>query len=417
MPESVVCFQLIEGAQAYFAASIPYDPSRVAWRGDGDETYPVLFSGEGPSGDDLIASAFFWLSGWQEHTDPRRDAHGRFPFSVSLQAAWGTAVRPSVDLYREALAQRLAKAGIPCRRRTWGDCTWAFCATHDIDYLRKWRPGMVYREIVEYFAANRRNVSMGERVDRLQKFAADFSKSGDVFRSAFDRMIEEVACEGDRATYFIKTGTHGPNDVRYRTRYPYLLRQVERLEARSFEIGLHPSYHSHDHAGYLHQERDRLAAVCSRPPVSVRQHFLRYDVHLTPRLHRDAGFVIDSSLAFAEHEGFRRSTCHPFQIYDLGANEPLDFWEMPLCLMDGTLFNYRGLGGAMARSVTDDLIETCKRFGGVCVALWHNTLWDELDFPGWGVHFLESLDLARREKALIDTLGGALTAYFRFENS
>ena len=60
---------------------------------------------------------------------------------------------------------------------------------------------------------------------------------------------------------------------------------------------------------------------------------------------------------------------------------------------------------------TRDLLKTCQRFGGVAVMLWHNVLWDELDYPGWGHHFTDTLDEAVRAKARIASLHEALTVW------
>lgn len=411
MPEGYISFKLHPATEAFFAERKAFDSSDARLRSYEDVTYPVLFGGEEEGEDDLIASAFFWLSGWQEYTIRQRDQHGRFTYAASLQAALKTVAQPTVDIYREVLARRLNKAGIPVKRRIWGSQSWAFCPTHDIDYLRKWRPGMIYRELIEYFATNQRNESFGSRLHRLHAFATDFLRPGDIFRKAFDRMIKETVIREGKGTYFIKTGAHGPNDVYYSTRHPYLRKKIKELEGHGFEVGLHPSYFAHTHAGYMLEEKEGLKDICLEEPVSVRQHYLRYELPVTPRQHKAAGFKIDSSLAFADHEGFRRSTCHPFQIYDIAANSPLDIWEMSLCLMDGTVFNYRNLEDAEAQAITQKMVDACKQFGGVCVALWHNTLWDEMDFPGWGKHFIETMDYVQQEGARIDTLKSALGAY------
>jgi hypothetical protein len=183
------------------------------------------------------------------------------------------------------------------------------------------------------------------------------------------------------------------------------------MKASGFEIGLHPSFHAHNHPDYLLAERDRVAALTEEQPASVRQHYLRWTLPTTARLQAQAGFYIDSTLGFAEHEGFRHGTCHPFQLYDPYADTPLDLWEMPLALMESTLFNRRGLDPEDARTATEALLDACRRFGGVAVGLWHNTLWDELDYPGWGQHFLDTLDYAIGREALIASLRDTFEAF------
>ena len=406
LPESILRLHLAPATLAYFDAPAPYDRSQIRWQTWDDDRWPILFHDAGT--DDLVASAFFWLSGWQEHTTRERDQHGRFPHHASLQAHLGTTTRPVVDAYCALLGEQLASLGVPVRRRSWGGAIWAVCPTFDIDYLRKWRKGMVFRESVEYLLLNRRQVKPGARLRRFGHFLRDWMTPGDVYRKAFDRLEREMIERGGTGTVFLKTDAHGPNDVFYDPDHPYLRRRVASLKENGFEIGLHPSYYAHAHPEYQIDERDRLIGLAGHSPLSVRQHFLRYDAPATPRLQQAAGFQIDSSLGFSEHEGFRNATCLPFQRFDPLANAPMDLWEMPLAMMDGVLFNRRKMDAETARRATEDLFETCRRFGGVAVMLWHNVLWDEMDHPGWGRHFVETLDEAVARGARITSLNEAL---------
>ena len=409
VPASVLRLRLARETVSFFEDPMPYRSRRVRWRRWQGERWPVLFTDPETDEDDLVASAFFWLSGWQEHTASARDRHGRFPHHASLQARFGTTTRPAVDAYREHLAAALADRAVPLRRRTWDRAVWAFCPTHDIDYLRKWRKGMIYREVVPYFLRNQRRVSPGARIRRLGRFLYDWLTPRDVYRTSFERLHHETMERGGTATFFLKTGAHGPHDVFYDADDPYLRQRIAALEEDGFEIGLHPSYYAHTHLEYLHEEHSRLAAAVTQTPVSVRQHYLRYEAPATPRLQQAAGFRIDSSLGFSETEGFRHATCLPFQRFDVSANAPTDLWEMPLSMMESAVFNRRGLALAEALRATADILQTCRRFGGVAVMLWHNVLWDELDHPDWGFHFTETLDAAASEGACIASLRDALS--------
>jgi peptidoglycan/xylan/chitin deacetylase (PgdA/CDA1 family) len=282
------------------------------------------------------------------------------------------------------------------------------CPTHDIDYLRKWRPGILYREVVPYFFRNHLGQPIGHRLRRLLGVGRDIVSQPDPQRTAFERMHAEVARRGGTATYFLKMGAHGPRDVHYDPQDRYLAERVAALDADGFEVGLHPSYHAHTHPEYLAEERDRLAAVTGGPPRAVRQHYLRYEPTVTPRLQAAAGFRIDSTLGFAEHEGFRRGTCLPFRLFDVTSNAPLDLWELPLAVMESALFNRRHLERGAARMATRRVLQTCERFGGVAVMLWHNVLWDERDHPGWGDHFMDTLDGALDAGAAIYSLRDAI---------
>lgn len=390
-PEGVpnaVAIPLHADTLEYFGSGAAYDPAdsgQLDWDG---AAWPVLFPRAADAAvPDVIASAFFWLSGWQEVTVTTRDEHGRFPYDASLQAALGCIDQPLVDVYRMWLAEALAARGRSVRRPSWRGKPWAVVMTHDIDLLRKRRLGTVLRAIP------RRDGNRGAAL-RQALLASDPR------RRSIARMATAERVRGSGATYFFKTAARGPWDVPYDHDDPYLRALVADLEA-TFEIGLHPSYFAHDHASHLHEELDRLAELTTVRPTTVRQHFLRFDPVVTPRLQHDAGFELDTTLGFSRREGFRRGTCVPFPLFDVRANRPLDLWELPLTVMDTTLFTHRGLDAEGAAAAVDRLFAACRRVGGCCVLLWHNTSYDEVDYPGSGDVFEHALDTALAE-------GGAL---------
>ncbi len=398
------------GAAVFLTGDVPFRSNAALICEIEGQRVPVCFADENGR-PDLVASAFLWLSGWQERAVARRDEHGRVPFADSLPALFDTVRFPVADAYRTALAEQLRAGGAPVSPRRWAGRDWAFCATHDVDYGRKWRPGILYREGMHYFAQNRRGASFRERGGRLGRVGRQLL-AGDPFRRAMREIPREVALRGGTATFFVKAGAGHPRDARYRLGSPFLKNWMGRVAEQDFEIGLHPSYRAIDEPDRFADERNRLGKALERvgtpPPASVRQHYLRFDPAATPRLQAANGFRIDSTLGFSEQEGFRRGTCMPFQLYDLKADRPLDVWEMPLTVMDATLFKRRELDVDAAIQSTFDLMETCRRHGGAFVGLWHPVLGDEIDFPGWKKHFLATLEEARRRNACMMGLAQAL---------
>lgn len=395
-------------APDYFARRDAYPTEKMRWAEWGEKRWPVLF-GNGTE-PDLVASAFFWLAGWQEHVIRQRDQHGRFPFDASLQKAWGLARRPVVEAYRERLARRIEETGVPTQWRTWDGRRWAFCPTHDIDYLKKWRMGSFGRAMLGSLFARTGAVRQRHR-RRLRQALRETATGTDAFRTSLRRLREETTQRGGCNTFFLKAGAHGERDVRYRLDDPLLQREIQAMKQRDIEIGLHPSYHAHAHGAYFREERARFVEAVGEKPVSVRQHYLRYELPRTSRLQEDAGLRIDSTLGFAQQVGFRRCTCQPFQIFDVSTNAPLALWEMPLILMDTTLFTHWGLSDQEAWDITKELLDACRRFRGAAVMLWHNTCWDEPDYPGGGAHFEAVLEHAVQQEALITSLRMGLQAW------
>ena len=394
----------------FFAGTSPMPPVSRYLR-VGEHRIPVLFEGLGDTTYDPVATVYYFLSGWQEVHTTQRDEHGRFRFEDSIQHALGTADQPTVDWYRHLVADLLRQKGCKLERKEWSGSSWMVCPTHDIDYDKKWRPGIYKRELFDRTLLNVNHETARQRIERAASALGSWFQHEDPFRSAFVQMQEEVGRIGGKATYFIKSGGRGLRDVTYSLRDPFVFQQLTELNRRGFEIGHHPSYHAYLSPEKLHEEKGLLESVCGFAITSHRAHYLRYAHPATAYQVQASGFTVDSTLGFATMCGFRHATCLPFPLYDPQNEVALEVMEMPLVCMESALFNRMNLGLADAEARTRELMETCAQFGGVFVALWHNTLWDETEFPGWGHHFVSTLSEAKKLDAAVDTLKNAVTGW------
>ena len=110
--------------------------------------------------------------------------------------------------------------------------------------------------------------------------------------------------------------------------------------------------------------------------IGGRQHYLRYDVSVTPKLWDDNGFTYDSSLGFADRAGFRCGVCYEYTMYDLINRETLKVKQRPLVAMDCSIIssNYEGLGYTEKSLERFKLLkDRCKHFDGDFTLLWHNS--------------------------------------------
>ena len=406
------------------AIAVVLKPETIAWFverragfppfrrvGIGDQAVPVCFDAGGHWDHDPVATVLYLLSGWQEVVEKTRDEHGRFPFAASFQAHADVARIPVVDWVRSMFRDRLREAGIPLERRTFGDKSWAFCATHDVDYVRKWRPGIWKREMLDRALLNRDREPRGVRLARARRAIRSLFESGDPFRSALTRISAELEARRARGTFFYKAAAHGFRDVDYALEDAFVQSTLFRQLQAGHEVGLHPSYHSYAHPARLTQEKQRLEAAAGRGVHTHRAHYLRFDHPRSVRHLGAAGFTVDSTLGWATESGFRYGTCLPFPLFDPVLDEESTVWEIPLLSMESALFNRQHLSTSDAIADTKGLMDTCQAFGGIFTGLWHTTLWDEADYPGWGAHFEASLAHAEAKGARMDTLSGTLDSW------
>lgn len=153
------------------------------------------------------------------------------------------------------------------------------------------------------------------------------------------------------------------------------------LDRRGCEIGLHPSWWSYDNHEIMSRQKDQLEQVLKKDILSVRQHFLHYDIRITPMIQEQAGFKYDSSLGFNNEVGFRFGTSYPWKVKAGSRNSPTGILEIPLVVQDMAMMNpKKGLMWKPEEAYQETLkiAHKVREVGGVLTLLWHP---DTLDRP------------------------------------
>ena len=211
-------------------------------------------------------------------------------------------------------------------------------------------------------------------------------------------LAELVAAErrhGWRSTCFFLARQGDPHDG-YPERYgPALPGALAQTVGAGLEIALHASYQAREREGAVAEE----AKLLDRPQ-GLRHHYLRTAPERLAAELRRAGLRYDSSIGWPSLPGLRARTPYPYRLWEEARREP-GGWELPLVLMDATLFepHYLGLGAheAFARAVV--ALEPVAEHGGAAAILWHP--------PSHHPRLSNGFDeLYRRLLAWIDEQGG-----------
>ena len=365
----------------------------AAWPAAEDAGFAIPF--------DLVASAFALLACWDERTTGERDRYGRLPYSASafFTSPALNLVKPPVDRYAEllrvVLAPRLEELGLePLPPVGWmwrdggtgsgasaGAARFAVALTHDLDNLWRWtRRGFAATGYRTARAARRLDGAvvtreLGDGADWLVRHAP---RRSDPFWT-FPHMLAGEDERGVSSTFFvIARHTHkqdGNQPETYRKRIPEALRLVREAGR---EVGLHGNDVDRLGIDPLTLDRQDLQARSGDAVTGIRFHYLRALYHETLPLLEAAGFEYDTTLAFAEHEGYRCGCSFPFRPYSLEKERPLDLIELPLAVMDGTLqeAHYRGLAAPDAERAAATVLARALRSGGAVSLLWHNNRFD-----------------------------------------
>lgn len=325
---------------------------------------------------DVFGSVFYLLTRYEEVARPVSDRHGRFPASASLAATAGFLDRPIVDDYVDLLWMAIHSLWPRLQRPT---SDFRLRLTHDVDaaWATHGRHVGAIAHALAGDVVNRRDPDLAVR--RLR--SAFDARAGRVDRdpfNTFDFLMDISERHGLQSTFYFMAGVSAPEfDGEYRLSDPRIGGLLRRIHERGHDVGLHASYGTHLSPERMRAEFDALRSAChlvgfDQGTWGVRQHYLRFKNPQTWRSQESAGLDHDSTLGFADRIGFRAGTCREFPVFDLLASRTLKLRERPLLVMDGTLFEYMGLGLDEAASQARAIVDSCRLHGGDAVLLYHN---------------------------------------------
>ncbi len=389
---------------------------------------------------DLVASAFVLLACWDERTTPDRDRHGRLPIGASVFAANPSLdiTEPVVDRYvellRAMLGPRLERLGRRSLREPgwmWpapasegaardgagGRGVFAVALMHDLDNLWRWTPrGFAAAGYRGARALRRRDWStvVREAGDAGDWLTRHLPRGTDPYWTFPQILGGENARDAGSTFFVIARHTHrrdGNQPETYKKRLPAAL---EILARHDREVALHGNDADRDSLAALTGDRDRLELQSGAAVRGIRYHYLRCLYHETLPLLERAGIDYDSSLAFAEREGYRCGCSFPFHPYNLAEERPLRLVELPLAVMDGTLQqpHYRALPAGAAEEAALAVLDGARRSGGAVGILWHNNRFDPRVARGYDGVYWRLLDRMLAEGAWA-TSAGAIVARWR----
>jgi len=419
---------IIPSKTSYFESFTPFDPSQLVmkeWKGvnlpflfaDSD-TSPILQqSGENITIPyDIIASAFFFLSGWQEIVYHHKTLAPRYAYSDSLQSKLNITNIPVVNYYFEILSEAISSVyNIELKPVPWDDAPFAIFPSHDIDTCNSgWKQDAAFE------LRNGRFISAAGIAYR------SFFKQDDWFN--FDRIMQVEAERNATSTFFF-IGTQGRifqngaailnadpiDDIKqfYRKKPGHLLTPLSNADYNIFsermrsicrsvrnsgsEVGIHGGFTSHVDEELFQKEKARF----NTPPIGNRFHYLYFDRNQTPSLLERVGIEYDSTLGFAEVPGFRNGIVHPFYLWNAQKQKPHSFLELPLIVMDTTFRSYMNTPKEEIMPIVKGLFDETNRFAGMISILWHNNYFSDHKFAGWQNVYEEILDEGNKRGALI----------------
>ena len=334
----------------------------------------VIFS------DDLLKSAFYLLSGYQETLPFDGDVHGRFLYNDSIQKQLSIAERPLVNEYFSIIIEGIKTFcnlnGIKFTTKSlWEDKDFGFLLTHDVDRVDKYTVREIKLRLKQLAGFSASKVNKKELTKLLfQSIYGYFSGDNPYWNFDWMKSIEKK-CGFNSVWFFLPQGD--PNKDAYYSFYePRIKQLVKFLIDSGDEIGLHGTFESGTNEKLMQQNYDSVNKLIGHNPLGNRQHWLRIKYPDTLRILENIGIKYDSSWGFTDHIGWRNSYCHPFEPYDIDKDRMMNIWELPLAVMDVSLFEYQNLKVDEALNSIEKILKIVEKYNGLFTLLWHNSYFE-----------------------------------------
>ncbi|NQY74116.1 MAG: hypothetical protein HRT90_05070 [Candidatus Margulisbacteria bacterium] len=321
---------------------------------------------------DIIASAFFMLTRWEEHVNKNRDQHNRFPVTESIAYKHDFLDRPIVNEYVEFIWSCLQHLGYDGKRK---ERQFKMYLTHDVDNPYRWGSFVSGPKAVLGDLFKRKSVSLA-----FQSLKS-FYKTRILFRTdpydTFDWIMQLSKDHGLTSSFFFMSGGTSKYDNFYKITSHKIRKLMQRISAQGHSIGFHPSYNSYNNQNQFHKEKRLLEGSLGQKVSHGRQHYLRFEAPKTWQIWEDAGLKVDSTLGYPEKAGFRCGVCYEFPVFNFLTRQPLKLIERRLIAMEGSFVDYQRQRPSDMKKSLNKLHQMSQKYNGQFVLLWHNSALNE----------------------------------------
>lgn len=341
---------------------------------------------------DIVASAFFLLSGWQEYVIPERDQYGRFRYNDSIQKKLGIIFSPVVNYYFDILKFTINKVyNTELKINLWENKDFAVFVSHDIDECESaWKQAgfwqLKHGNIIATFKLIAQKIFSRDAWFNFSDIIQMEKKLG--INSTFHFIT------GSASTGYFDNGDYNISKKKFTAVF------ADILKAGS-EIALHGNNAAHLQVSRLNHQKKIF-------PIEIsgnRYHYLNFDTEQTPQVLEESGFKFDSTIGFAETAGFRSSFCLPYFLYNHEKDKPTSVLEIPLMFMDSSLRlkDYMNVPKENIIGLAKEMITEIKKHHGIFSINWHNNRLSDVKDPGWKDIFFEIIQYCKSENALFLT--------------
>ena len=270
-----------------------------------------------------VREAFDWISGRLELMMPKNGL--RRVNETKLDRDY---CRPWFSEWAWELAEALARLNpswqLPSRNLT-------VYLTHDVDRVNPLDPVGLLRRLIVSTRGIPQNIT--SRIGDLFRWI----RNSHQFLYAFRSIMQMEHETGAIATYFLMSGPYSFRKTGSRTGNCLMNKRLAKLvklaDQYGHRIGLHGCAYSLEQLDYRRQ-REALSRATGHEITWHRNHYLVWDPEVSPRVLKEAGLRVDSTLGFNTTQAFRTGLAWAHELWDLEADAPSGMIEIPMVFMD-----------------------------------------------------------------------------------
>ncbi len=250
-----------------------------------------------------------------------------------------------LDFLHEIERSELEEHGYFARKMKWPNGSpFAICLTHDVDNIE--RP-------LGHVLKTRSRFKTGDLINEVVGVSSLYDNIDEIAKREEER--------GFRSSFYFLTSNY-PLDA--------MAPRLKKLRERGWDVGLHGEFGTHDSAEKMMNAVEGFSNDLGFLPRGVREHFLKFTYGTTWEIMEKAGFDYDTTVGLTDRLGFKLGLASPFHPPNK-AWEPMRLIEIPLSLMDTTLWGYLKRDEKGGLNDIMRVLSKVKEVGGLFTLLWH----------------------------------------------
>jgi len=274
--------------------------------------------------------------------------------------------------------------------------TCAVCLTHDVDEVKKTYQWITY-PLKLILRGNFKNLRFQFR-SFIQKL-----RGNEPFWT-FDEIIRIEGSRGVKSSfYFLRetgkvrlfdTKTWRHSGRRYDFNDTHVKELLHYLSSHDWEAGLHGSFYSYLDPEKLRSEKAALELALGTSVTGGRQHNLNLKIPETWLNQERVGLLYDTTLGYNDCLGFRWGISFPFRPYYSKEKRSLNVLQIPLAIEDLPYFCCQEPWNEFLT-----IFNNVEESHGVLTLLWHHTVFNENEFPGWASEYIKIIEYCKKQDA------------------